>query len=321
MAKKTYSRDAAVKKINSWIGLKTADGSYKKILEIYNSQKTKPRGVTMKPGMAWCAATVSAVAIALRYDDIFPIECSCSRMIAKAIKMGIWIENDGYVPSPGDLCMYDWDDNGKGDNKGTPDHVGMVTYVNKKSGYFVVTEGNYSKSVKKRTIAINGKFIRGFVTPKYTETNVNSNLAKTNRKKGQSTSTLAHEIITGVWGSDKMTVKANLAKHAYTTTEITAAINAAQKLVNTANGKTTCTEKAKEYEKVDREVKVLKTTASTSMRNGAGDNKALIVKVPKGATVKFYGYFTKVLQKEWYVVECIKNGVTYTGFVSAADLK
>lgn len=321
MAKKTYSRDAAVKQINSWIGLKTADGSYKKILDIYNSQKTKPRGVTMKPGMAWCAATVSAVAIALGYDDIFPLECSCSRMIAKAIKMGIWIEDDSYVPSPGDLCMYDWDDNGKGDNKGTPDHVGMVTYVNKKSGYFVVTEGNYSKSVKKRTIAINGKFIRGFVTPKYTETKVNSNLAKNNRKKDQSTSTLAHEIITGVWGSDKMSVKANLAKYAYTTTEITVAINAAQKLVNTSNGKTTCTEKAKSFEIADRGVKVLKTTVSTSMRNGAGDNKALIIKVPKGASVKFYGYFTKVSQKEWYVVEYIKNGVTYTGFVSAAHLK
>lgn len=321
MAKKTYSRDAAVKQINSWIGLKTADGSYKKILDIYNSQKAKPRGVTMKPGMAWCAATVSAVAIALGYDDIFPLECSCSRMIAKAIKMGIWNEDDSYVPSPGDLCMYDWEDNGKGDNKGTPDHVGMVTYVNKKSGYFVVTEGNYSKSVKKRTIAINGKFIRGFVTPKYTEAKANSNLAKTNRKKGQTTSTLAHEIITGVWGSDKESVKTNLAKYDYKTSEITAAINAAQKLVNTANGKTICTEKAKSFEVVDRGQKVFKTAASTSMRNGAGDNKALIIKVPKGASVKYYGYFTEVSKKKWRVIEYIKNGVTYTGFVSAAVLK
>lgn len=321
MAKKTYSRDSVVKQVNSWIGLNVADGSYKKILDIWNKQKNKPRGVMMKVGYAWCACTVSAVALALGYEAIFPIECSCYYMIKKAQKMGIWVENDDYVPKPGDICMYDWDDNGKGDNKGTPDHVGIVTYVNKKAGYFVVTEGNYSKSVKKRTVAINGKFIRGFITPKYTDDKTSSNLAKNNRKKGQSTSVLAHEIITGVWGSGKASVKANLTKYAYTTAEITAAINAAQKLVDTPNGKTTHTEKAKEYEKVDRGSKKFKLTKSATIRNGAGANKVAIVKVPKGATVTYYGYFTEVKSVEWPVVEYIKNGVTYTGFIPKTSLE
>ena len=50
----------------------------------------------------------------------------------------------------GEATLYDWQDNGVGDNTGTPRHVGTVTYVNQAAGYFVVTEGNYSDSVKKK---------------------------------------------------------------------------------------------------------------------------------------------------------------------------
>ena len=32
--------------------------------------------------------------------------------------MGCWQENDAYVPSPGDAILYDWQDNGIGDNTG-----------------------------------------------------------------------------------------------------------------------------------------------------------------------------------------------------------
>ena len=40
--------------------------------------------------------------------------------IEKAQAMGIWQENDAYVPQIGDIIMYDWDDNGNGDNTGWP---------------------------------------------------------------------------------------------------------------------------------------------------------------------------------------------------------
>lgn len=318
---KEYSRDAAVELINSWVGLKVADGSYKSILDIYNSQKTLPRGVKMKPGMAWCAATVSAVGVKLGYDAIFPIECSCARMIAKAIKMSIWKEDDGYVPKPGDLCLYDWDDNGKGDNKGTPDHVGMVTYVNNKAGYFVVTEGNYSKSVKKRTISINGRYIRGFITPKYTTSTAKANTAKVARKSGQSTAVVAHEILTGIWGSDEDAVKRNMLTMKYSTKEITAAIKAAKALVDTPTGKTTATANAKSHMDVDKNGVKKTATKTVYMRNDAGDNKAAIIKLPAKASVTFYGYYTAVKKEKWLLVEYSKAGTKYTGFVPESSLK
>lgn len=88
-------------------------------------------------------------------------------MINDAKKMGIWQESDAYVPSPGDCVLYDWDDDGKGDCTGYPEHVGMVENCNGKT--ITVIEGNMSGGiVGRRTLAVNGRYIRGFVVPKFT---------------------------------------------------------------------------------------------------------------------------------------------------------
>lgn len=79
--------------------------------------------------------------------------------------MGIWVENDAYIPSAGDMILYDWDDNGVGDNTGSADHIGIVVSVS--GGVIKVIEGNKSNAVGYRDLAVNGKYIRGFVTPKY----------------------------------------------------------------------------------------------------------------------------------------------------------
>lgn len=79
--------------------------------------------------------------------------------------MGIWVENDAYTPSAGDMILYDWDDNGVGDNTGSADHIGIVVSVS--GGVIKVIEGNKSNAVGYRELAVNGKYIRGFVTPKY----------------------------------------------------------------------------------------------------------------------------------------------------------
>ena len=95
------SRSEVVKLVSSWIGKKEADGSYKEIIDIYNSfTGAFPRGIRMKYGWSWCACTWSALAIALGYTDIMPIEISCGELIKRAKEMGCWQENDGYVPSP-----------------------------------------------------------------------------------------------------------------------------------------------------------------------------------------------------------------------------
>lgn len=172
----TYSREVALKEAQGLVGLKASDTANfkKKILDVYNSQKKLPRGVKMKAGMSWCAATMSAIAIKIGYTKIMPVECSCGQLIEEAKKMGIWVEDDAYVPQPADYILYDWDDNGKGDCTGWPEHVGMVEKVNEDTGLLTVIEGNYSKQVKRRTIGINGRYIRGYITPKYDDQNTES---------------------------------------------------------------------------------------------------------------------------------------------------
>lgn len=149
----------------SWLGLKESNGTHKPIIDIYNTQKPLPIGYKLKYTDAWCAGFVSAVAIKLGYTDIIPCECSCTRMITLLQKKGIWVEDDSYVPKPGDIIFYDWDDSGKGDNQGSSDHVGYVEKV--VNNTITVIEGNYSNAVKRRTLAVNGRYIRGYGVPKY----------------------------------------------------------------------------------------------------------------------------------------------------------
>ena len=61
--------------------------------------------------------------------------------------------------------MYDWDDNGKGDDTGWPEHVGIVVEVS--GNNMKIIEGNKSDAVGYRNVEINGRFIRGFCLPNY----------------------------------------------------------------------------------------------------------------------------------------------------------
>ena len=172
----------------SWRGKNESDGSHKYIIDIYNNgAKPLPRSYKVKYNDAWCATTTSALGVALEYTDIVPIECSCYYLIQKAKEMGIWVENENRVPNLGELCLYDWDDKtnyANTDNTGSPEHIGIVTEVNVDGGYFIVTEGNYSNSVKDRKVAINGRYIRGFICPKYDAEpiNVPTSTPKPNKK-------------------------------------------------------------------------------------------------------------------------------------------
>ena len=154
-----------VAQAKAWLGLKEADNSAKVIIDVYNTQKPLPRGYKVKYNDEWCATFVSAVAVKLGYTDIIPPECSCTKMIELFKKLGAWNESDSRKPKAGDIIFYDWEDNGKGDNKGAPNHVGIVEKV---SGTTItVIEGNYNEEVKRRTLQVNGKYIRGYGVPKY----------------------------------------------------------------------------------------------------------------------------------------------------------
>ena len=106
----TYSNTAVVEKARSWLGRKESDGSFKEIIDIYNTYTPHPRGVKMDYKTAWCACFCSAVAISLGYTRIMPIEISCGQMINLAKAMGIWVEDDSHTPRPGDMILYDWND-------------------------------------------------------------------------------------------------------------------------------------------------------------------------------------------------------------------
>lgn len=159
------TREKIVAQARSWIGCKESDGSHKTIIDTYNSHKPLARGYKLKYTDAWCAGFASACAIACGATDIIPTEVSCQKMIGLFQSMGLWVEDDAYVPQPGDYIFYDWQDTGAGDNKGNSDHVGIVEKV--VDGVITVTEGNYSNAVKSRTLKVNGKYIRGYGVPKY----------------------------------------------------------------------------------------------------------------------------------------------------------
>ena len=142
-----------VEQAKEWLGLKEADGSFKAIIDTYNSQAVLPRGVKMQYDWEWCATFVSAVAIKLGYTDIIPTECSCTKMIELLKNIDAWDEHDDRVPKPGDLIFYNWEAAATGDDTTDTDHVGIVEYV--KNGVITVIEGNYSQSVKRRQIPVN----------------------------------------------------------------------------------------------------------------------------------------------------------------------
>ena len=164
-------RNAYIRQMQSWAGLKESDGSFRIVIDTYNSglaaavQRWGTRNVRMQYDWAWCACTVSAAAMAAGVADIVPIEISCPYMIEEAKRAGIWVENDAYVPTPGDIIMYDWQDSGVGDNQGLADHVGMVERVN--GNQLTIIEGNRNDSVSRRTIQINSMYIRGYIVPNF----------------------------------------------------------------------------------------------------------------------------------------------------------
>lgn len=186
-------REDIVKQAESWIGRKESDGSHKFIIDTYNGHKPLARGYKVKYTDAWCATFVSAVAIAQGATAIIPTECGCGQMIELFKSLGCWVETDSYVPSPGDVIFYDWDDNGSGENKGYPEHVGIIQKVSGSALY--VIEGNYGDSVKVRRLAVNGKYIRGYGIPKY------SKKIEVELTPAKSLVEIAKEVINGKWGN------------------------------------------------------------------------------------------------------------------------
>lgn len=82
-----------------------------------------------------------------------------------------------------------------------------------------------------------------------------------------------------------------------------------------SNAKPKKIEYAKSYDQ--KLSKTYTTTANLNLRTGAGTNKSILTVIPKGKSVKCYGYYTNVSGTKWYYVQYNK----LEGFVSSKYLK
>lgn len=247
-------REKAVNTAKAWEGCKESNGTHKQIIDLYNSVKPLPRGYAVQYNDAWCATFVSAVGIAAGLSAIILRECGCGKMIELYKNAGRWQENDAYVPSVGDVIFYDWQDTGKGDNTGYPDHVGIVCGVSNNT--IKVIEGNKNNAVGYRDLAVNGKYIRGYGLPNY-----ESMATVEETKKPETTKSIADvakEVKNGKWGNGAER-KQRLEAAGYNYAEVQAAVNT---LMGNGSGSSAATYTVKKGDTLSAIAKKYNTTVS-----------------------------------------------------------
>lgn len=180
--------------MRSWVGYNEVNKKYLEILNIYNSHKPLARGYAIKPSDEWCDACVSAAAIKAGAVDLIGTEVGVEKHVAIFKQKGIWIEDGTITPRPGDVIVFNWDDNTQ-PNDGNSDHIGYVESVS--GGKITTLEGNMGEKVGRRTIPVGYGYIRGFARPKYAA----SSGGNTPSNPTKSIDELAKEVLAGKWGN------------------------------------------------------------------------------------------------------------------------
>ena len=163
-----YNREQTVALFKQYDGAGQGSARHRDLVDTFN--RVKPHGEVGNYSCPWCAITTTAILIKAGYTTKnMPMSYNCGTLVEDAKRLGVWVENDAYVPEVGDLIIYNWDDNGKGDCSRGAYHVGMIISVNKKGNTFTVIEGNKGEpgKVGTRKMNINGRYIRGFGHLKY----------------------------------------------------------------------------------------------------------------------------------------------------------
>ena len=155
----------------------------KQLMDYYNS-KVYPlidndRKYKIQPNDNWCAMFCSVIAHKIgRTKDNFPFEVSVFYMTRNAKRMGIFT-TDLNKAQVNDLVVYDW----KVD--GTLNHVGILQEIGK--DYIKVLEGNYSNTVKVRTVKMPNSEVYGYI--------------KLNIGNDADIEQLARDVIKGLYGN------------------------------------------------------------------------------------------------------------------------
>ena len=165
--------------------------SQKRLLVDYYNREVYPlideeRKYKIKYSDNWCAMFCSVIAhkIGLTKDQ-FPFEVSVYYMTKKAKKMGIFT-TDLKKAQVNDLVVYDW----KAD--GTLNHVGILQEIGK--DYIKVLEGNYSNTVKVRTVKMPNSEVYGYI--------------KLNIGNDTDIEQMARDVIKGLYGNGEERKKA-----------------------------------------------------------------------------------------------------------------
>ena len=160
------TRNEVVNIAKQYVGCKQGSKQHKKLVDTFNS--VRPHGERGNYVCPWCAIAWTAFQIlAGNTSKTAPFSYNCGTLINDAKKLGVWVENDAYKPSPGDGIIYYWSDSGKGDCMSGADHVGTVEKI--KGNEITVIEGNKgtTSACGRRVITVNSRYIRGYIVPKY----------------------------------------------------------------------------------------------------------------------------------------------------------
>ena len=134
----------------------------------------------------WCAMFCSVIAHKIgRTKDNFPFEVSVFYMTRNAKRMGMFT-TDLKKAQVNDLVVYDWK------KDGTLNHVGILQEIGK--GYIKVLEGNYSNTVKVRTVKMPNSEVYGYI--------------KLNIGNDADIEQLARDVIKGLYGNGEERKKA-----------------------------------------------------------------------------------------------------------------
>lgn len=89
----------------------------------------------------------------------------------------------------------------------------------------------------------------------------------------------------------------------------------------TTTTKKTATDKAQSLSKSLAGTYTVTASNGLNVRNGAGTSKSVMITIPKGTSVKNYGYYTTSGGVKWLYIQFTYKNVTYTGFASSKYLK